>query len=97
MPAMHYTIEWPDATRSVAYSPSLVMQDYFQPGCDYPLAEFLRRVREATAIANARVQAKFGFSCSRAGDQLLDTERRAALFAQQPDALVRIVAFGAAD
>lgn len=97
MPAMHYTIEWPDATQSVAYSPSLVIQDYFQPGSDYPLAEFMRRVREATAIANQRVQAKFGFACSRANDQLDDTERRAAAFAAQPEARVRIVAFGPAD
>lgn len=97
MPAMHYTILWPDATQSVAYSPSLVIQDYFQPGADYPLSDFMRRVREATAIANQRVEAKFGFVCSRAGDQLDDTERRAATFALQPDAPVRIVAFGPAD
>jgi uncharacterized repeat protein (TIGR04042 family) len=97
MPAMHYTIRWPDATQSVAYSPSLVIQDFFQPGVDYPLSDFMRRIREATAIANQRVAAKFGFVCSRAGDQLDDTERRAAAFALQPDAPVRIVAFGPAD
>ena len=57
MPAMHYTIQWPDASRSVAYSPSLVIEDFLTPGTDYPLDDFLRRVREATAIANQRVQA----------------------------------------
>lgn len=97
MPAMHYTIQWPDATQSVAYSPSLVIQDFFQSGIDYPLSDFMRRIREATAIANERVAAKFGFACSRASDQLDDTERRAAAFALHPDAPVRIVAFGPAD
>jgi hypothetical protein len=42
------------------------------------------------------VQAKFGFVCSRAGDQLVDTEARAASFAGQPDASVRIVGFAPA-
>ncbi len=97
MPAMHYTIRWPDGTQSVAYSPSLVIQDHFQPGVDYPLDEFLRRVRVATAIAHERVRAKFGFACSRAADQLDDTERRAAAHAALPDATVRIVSFGPAD
>lgn len=97
MPAMHYTLQWPDATQSVAYSPSLVIQDYFEVGQAYPLTEFLRRVREATDIASQRVAAKYGFACSRAADQLLDTERRAAAFLHQPDAAVRVLAFEPAD
>ena len=95
MPAMHYTLRWPDASESRCYSPSLVIHDYFEPGRDYPLAEFLRRVREATRIANERVHAKFGFLCSRAGDQLADIESRAAAFAGQPAAAVRVLAFAA--
>ena len=83
MPAMHDTLQWLDATQSVAYSPSRVIQDYLQPGTDYPLADFMRRIREATAIADQRVEARFGFVCSRAGDQLRDTERRATAFALQ--------------
>ena len=97
MPAMHYTLQWPDASQSVSYSPSLVIQDHVQPGTDYPLADFLRRIREATAVANQRVEAKFGLVCSRANDQLSDTERRAAAFAVQADAQVRVLAFGLAD
>lgn len=94
MPAMHYTLRWPDASESRCYSPSLVIHDYFEPGRDYALADFLRRVREATAIANERVQAKFGFVCSRAGDQLAEIEQRAAAFADQPAAAVHVLAFG---
>ena len=93
MPAMHYTIRWPDASETVAYSPSLVIQDYFAPGHDYPLDDFMRSVREATAIANERVQAKFGYACSRASDQLADTEARAATFSSRHGATVRVVAF----
>jgi len=93
MPAMHYRLRWPDASESLAYSPSLVIEDFFQPGQDYPLADFLRRVREATAIASARVEAKYGFACSRAHDQLADTEARAAPFAEQPDARVHVLSF----
>ncbi|CAN7338879.1 MSMEG_0570 family nitrogen starvation response protein [Pseudorhodoferax sp. LjRoot39] len=93
MPAMHYRLRWPDASENLAYSPSLVIEDFFTPGQDYPLADFLRRVREATSIASARVQAKYGFACSAALDQLADTESRAARFADQPDARVRVLAF----
>lgn len=96
MPAMHYTIRWPDASESLCYSPSLVIQDFFTPGQDYALGEFLRRVRAATAIANERVQAKFGFTCSRAGDQLMRIEQQAAAFAAEPELQVRMLAFGPA-
>lgn len=91
MPAMHYRLRWPDASETLCYSPSLVIQDYLRPGDHYPLAELLNRLREATRIANERVQAKFGFTCSRAGDQLLRTEAHAAAFAA--DAQVHVVSF----
>lgn len=93
MPAMHYTVRWPDATESTCYSPSLVIQDFFQPGQDYPLDDFLRRAREATGIASDRVRAKFGFACSMAADQLADIEARASAFTHTPDAQVHVVAF----
>ncbi len=96
MPAMHYTVRWPDASESICYSPSLIIQDYFQPGTDYPLPDFLQRLREATAIANERVHAKFGFFCSRAGDQLAQIEERAEHFSTAPAPTVRMLAFGPA-
>ncbi len=96
MPAMHYRLRWPDASESLAYSPSLVIEDFFTPGQDYALDDFLRRLREATAIASARVEARYGFACSRAHDQLADTEARAAPFHAQPGARVRVLAFSPA-
>jgi uncharacterized repeat protein (TIGR04042 family) len=94
---MHYTIRWPDATESVCYSPSLVIQDYFVPGRDYALDQFVQRLREATAIASERVRAKYGYACSRAAEQLLRIESQAAAYADQSESRVHMVAFGPAD
>ncbi len=90
---MHYRLRWPDQSESTCYSPSLIIQDYFQPGATYPLDDFLQRLREATGIANERVRAKFGFACSRASDTLDRIEARAATLAGQPGAQVTVVAF----
>jgi uncharacterized repeat protein (TIGR04042 family) len=96
MPAMHYTLRWPDASESTCYSPSLVIQDYFQVGQAYALADFIKRLREATAIANERVQARYGFVCSRAGDQLALLEDQVRRWTGHEDARVAVVAFGPA-
>lgn len=93
MPEMRYTIRWPDGREDTCYSPSLVVSDLMQPGRDYPLAEFMRLVREATAIANERVQAKYGFVCSRANDQLFQLEERQRRFVDQPGACVHVLSF----
>lgn len=93
MPEMHYRLRWPDESETTCYSPSLVIRDYFEPGADYALPEFLSRIRTATHIASERVRAKFGFACSRANDQLGSIESTAARFAAQPGARVWVVGF----
>lgn len=93
MPAMHYQLRWPDASVSTCYSPSLVIKDFFEPGASYPLPDFMRRLREATQIASDRVEAKFGFACSRAMDQLASIEQQARHFADQPLARIEVLAF----
>lgn len=93
MPEMHYTVRWPDQAEERLYSPSLVVRDLLQPGTDYALPEFMQRVRQATAIANERVQAKYGFLCSRANDQMYHLEAREARFANDPAARVRVLGF----
>ena len=97
MPAMHYTVRWPDAQESRCYSPSLVIQDLLAVGQDYAVAEFMGLVRQATAIANHRVQAKFGFLCSRANDQLAQLETEHHRYASDPSARVQVMAFGPTD
>lgn len=96
MPAMHYTVRWPDDHETRCYSPSLVIQDLLVPGTRYPLAEFMRLVREATVIANERVHARYGFECSRANDQLAQLEALQARFAADPDPHVQVLAFAPA-
>ena len=96
MPAMHYTVRWPDVQISVCYSPSLVIQDLLAVGHDYPVPEFIGLVRETTAIANERVQAKFGFVCSRANDQLDKLETEHQRYAGDVSACVRVMAFAPA-
>jgi uncharacterized repeat protein (TIGR04042 family) len=92
MPAMYYTIRWPDASESQCYSPSLIIKDYFGVGERYQLNDFLERLRTATGIASDRVRAKYGYACSAALDQLQQVEQRAARFDPVADP-IQIVAF----
>ena len=96
MPAMFYTVRWPDDREICCYSPSLVIQDLLAPDTTYALLDFMQRVRQATAIANDRVQAKYGYFCSRANEQLAQLEALNARFVDDPQARVRVLDFAAA-
>lgn len=93
MPAMHFTVRWPDGRDQRCYSPSLVIKDYFEPGADYALPEFMRRAREALHIASERVRAKYGYACSMAMDQLARIEAAAAPYEAAAGARVAVTAF----
>lgn len=93
MPEMRFTIRWPDGTREGCYSPSLVIRDYFAPGESYGLADFLARSREALTIASQRVEARYGFPCSRAMGQLARLEAAGRIYSAHPDARVAVEAF----
>ncbi|NMF85452.1 MSMEG_0570 family nitrogen starvation response protein [Nodosilinea sp. P-1105] len=80
MPEIRFHIRWPDGEEDICYSPSLVVQDYFEVGESYTLEEFLDRARTALSIASDRVQAKYGFPCSRALGQLQHIEQRSAQY-----------------
>jgi uncharacterized repeat protein (TIGR04042 family) len=90
---MIFDIRWPDNATEPCYSPSLVVREHLDVGATYPLPEFLVRCRTALQIASDRVQAKYGFPCSRAMGQLARLEARAAAFAETPDPVVHILAF----
>jgi uncharacterized repeat protein (TIGR04042 family) len=90
---MRFLVRWPDGMAETCYSPSLVMKDFLSPGATYPLADFVERSRTALNIASDRVQAKYGWPCSRAADQLARIETAAAAFANVPDARVSVDAF----
>ncbi|MBH0237367.1 MSMEG_0570 family nitrogen starvation response protein [Methylobrevis albus] len=91
MPEMLFHVRWPDGRREACYSPSLVVKEHLQPGASYPLDDFLARSRTALTIASDRVQAKYGFACSRALGQLARIEAAAAGFA--PEAAVAVERF----
>jgi uncharacterized repeat protein (TIGR04042 family) len=92
MPVMHFQIQWPDNSEENCYSPSQVVSDFFTPGQDYPVDDFVSRAREALNIASERVREKYGFACSAAMDQLAKIEADAERFMAEPDAKVRIIA-----
>ena len=93
MPETHFKIQWPDGQKEVCYSPSLVVKQYFEPGEAYTVTDFLARSRESLTIASDRVQAKFGFPCSRALGQLRKIESAAEDYETTPDSKVTVLAF----
>jgi uncharacterized repeat protein (TIGR04042 family) len=66
VPEILFDVRWPDGARQTFYSPSLIVQEYLEAGRDYPLADFVGRIREAMGIAEDRVRAKYGMGCSMA-------------------------------
>jgi len=93
MPEMRFLICWPDGVREACYSPSLIIKDYFAAGETYPLADFLERSRTALGIASDRVQAKYGWPCSRALGQIARIEAAALQYAAAPNPRVTVEAF----
>jgi uncharacterized repeat protein (TIGR04042 family) len=93
MPEMRFRIRWPDGTAETCYSPSLVVKDYFAPGKSYPLADFLERSRIALNTASERVEAKYGWRCSRAAAQLARIESAAGAFLSLPHPHVTVETF----
>jgi uncharacterized repeat protein (TIGR04042 family) len=65
----------------------------FEPGCAYPLADFLARSEEGLNRASERVRQVHGFACSRAHHQLLSLRETAARYTDLPDAHVTVEAF----
>ncbi len=77
MPEINFKVQWPDGKQETCYSPSLIVKEYFEPGERYSVTEFVERSRESLTIASDRVQAKYGFPCSRALGQLRQIETTA--------------------
>ena len=97
MPEVFFRVRWPDGKVEQCYSPSTVVRDYFTPGAEYPLADFVERSRTVLHIASERVRAKYGFACTAAAGQLAEIEAAAARYTAMPDATVTVEALLAAD
>lgn len=93
MPEINFTIQWPDGKQESCYSPSLVVKDYFEPGATYTVTEFLARSRESLTIASDRVQAIYGFPCSRALGQIRQIEAAVKPYLARPDDVVTVLDF----
>lgn len=85
MPETRFTVRWPDGRTEQLYSPSTVVRDYLTAGASYPLEDFTRRCRIALEEASVRVEAKYGFRCTSADDQLARIERRVSTFTEPAD------------
>lgn len=75
---MWFHVRWPDGARDRLYSPSLVVRDHLVVGGRYPVADFVERSRTALGIASDRVQARYGFACSRSAASVARIEAAAA-------------------
>jgi putative flavoprotein involved in K+ transport len=78
MPEMHFRIKWPTGHVEDCYSPSYIVEEHLEEGCEYGVEDFVGRVRTALSIASERVLARYGFECSSALDQLRAIEQTAA-------------------
>jgi uncharacterized repeat protein (TIGR04042 family) len=79
---MMFEVSWPDGSTTSYYSPSLVVEEYLQPGQEYAVADFVGRSREALVIAGERVRAKYGMGCAESAASLARIERVAASFTE---------------
>lgn len=93
MPEIRFQIAWPDGSQEICYSPSLIVQDYFTPGCEYPLEDFVGRSRSALKIASSRVQAKYGQPCGLALGQIYKIETKASRYKHFSQPIVRFMQF----
>jgi uncharacterized repeat protein (TIGR04042 family) len=91
MPAVHFELEWPDATVTTHYSPSTVVREYFQPELCLAISELLTLSEQAMARASDRVVAKFGFACSSAMDTRAEIATYAEKFTQDETVRIRRV------
>ncbi len=93
MPEIRFQIQWPDGAQMNCYSPSLIVKEYFAPGTDYDLEDFVARSQTALNIASDRVLAKYGRPCGLALGQLDTIETTAARYATLPAPQVRVLQF----
>lgn len=90
MPAVYFSIRWPNGQEQQCYSPSTVIHDYYKEGESMSLGEFTDRARIALTLASQRVEEKFGYACSSASDQLKEINHQAAKF-EDPNGTVEII------
>lgn len=66
MPVTYVHIKWPNKQTDKIYSPSSVIEEYFNVGETLGVNEFLLKCNEGLAEASERVRKKFGYACTSA-------------------------------
>ncbi len=91
MPEMYFDVQWPDGAQQRCYSPSSVIQVFFEPDTQYTVKDFVSLSEQALTEASERVKNKYGYYCSSAADQLAAIKLTANGFeAKQTVTLLRI-------
>ncbi|MBD2460475.1 MSMEG_0570 family nitrogen starvation response protein [Oscillatoria sp. FACHB-1407] len=93
MPEIRFQVQWPDGSKETCYSPSLIVKEYFTPGSEYDLEDFVVRSRTALNIASDRVLAKYGMPCGLALGQLRQIEETATRFQALEHPKVQVLQF----
>ena len=76
MPAVNFTVNWPDGEIVSYYSPSTVIHNYLSVDIEYDLSKFKLTVDQALDAASERVKSTYGFYCSAASDEKSKIERK---------------------
>ncbi len=83
MPAVNFSVQWPDGEHVTYYSPSTVIHQYFEPDSSMPLQTFLSQVDKALAAASERVYQRFGYYCTSAAAEQEKIQQKARELAQK--------------
>ena len=70
MPEKILIVRWPDQQQQNIYSPSSIVESYFQVGEKITTDRFVQRCTEALEHASQRVELKYGFACTAAADSI---------------------------
>lgn len=76
MPAVNFTVNWPDGEIVNYYSPSTVIHNYLSKDTEYELSQFKENIDQALEAASERVKSTHGFYCSAASDEKSKIERK---------------------
>ena len=88
MPAVTFTLRWPDGREGRFYSPSTLIYQHLDNGARYRLDDFLARAEAALNAASERVYQLKGFYCSAAMDTLGALRSEGGLYAGEAEVQV---------
>ncbi len=69
MPAVNFTVNWPDGDVVNYYCPSSIIYEHLSAGQSFELGDFATISKRLLEQASERVREKFGFYCSAASGE----------------------------